>query len=311
MEWLSRSAIEELPAEDLGITEARCRGAIAQNSASAILHYRLARILERENRGAEANIEYVMARDLDVCRYRAPSSFRQIARQVAQENSGRGVHFLDLKPVFDEATKFAAPGEDLFLEHVHFTLEGHWLMARTIAHSIVQDVMPETEGVRWNDGSVPTEQERDEWLGLLAEDQLVAHTIAHNLSLSSPYDKAVDAEWFRTQSDAKLIQMEKDLAPFQVARFSVLNDKAKLDDLVDSLGRAELDRGDPFKALKLFEIGARRRTWMPNSLVFSAVSLEQLGRKSEAKKAIQASWQTTLPATKPIEELRMKMLKRL
>ena len=69
-----------------------------------------------------------------------------------------------------DASEGRSPGRELFTEHVHFTLDGHWLVARTIARKVVEVICHQ----EWNAKAVPSTEERDERLGLIPLDQLSA-----------------------------------------------------------------------------------------------------------------------------------------
>ena len=74
----------------------------------------------REGRFAEA-------RDLDPLRFRADSRINRIIRDVA---GAAGTELVDAEVLFAE------PGARHFLDHVHFTMEGNWILARAIAARI-------------------------------------------------------------------------------------------------------------------------------------------------------------------------------
>jgi hypothetical protein len=69
---------------------------------------------------------YERARDLDVVRFRAPSAFNTVIRRVA---SATGATYVPVAERAAERTLSGAPGEDLFLEHVHPNRDGYALIA--------------------------------------------------------------------------------------------------------------------------------------------------------------------------------------
>jgi lysophospholipase L1-like esterase len=71
---------------------------------------------------------FVRARDEDVVRFRAPSAFNDIIRRVTRD---RGAVYVPVAETFDSAATGGAPGNDLFLEHVHPNVRGEALIART------------------------------------------------------------------------------------------------------------------------------------------------------------------------------------
>ena len=80
-----------------------------------LLAYRQAQCFEMLERRADAAEGYTLAADLDGCRFRAPSSFASIVREVA-EREPAGVYFCDVAGQFKNVSRFPAPGSDLFLE---------------------------------------------------------------------------------------------------------------------------------------------------------------------------------------------------
>lgn len=84
-----------------------------------------ARLDAGDSTGARA--AFVRARDLDVIRFRAPSAFVDVARRVA---AAEGAVYVPVAERLAAASPVGIPGKDLFLEHVHVTAEGSWLIAR-------------------------------------------------------------------------------------------------------------------------------------------------------------------------------------
>lgn len=75
---------------------------------------------------------FVLARDLDAIRFRAPSEINATLRKVTAENQSRGVGLVPLEEWFVEAAAYGIPGFGHFVEHLHFNLEGADLAARAI-----------------------------------------------------------------------------------------------------------------------------------------------------------------------------------
>lgn len=82
-------------------------------------------------------VELKNARDLDGLRFRAPGRLNDIIRQIGVE-SGNHVTVVDIEPAFDEYSGKGCPGYDLFVDHVHPTAYGHYLIALTIARQLVE-----------------------------------------------------------------------------------------------------------------------------------------------------------------------------
>ncbi len=281
--------------------------AILAEPQDAVLHYRLAQCLEHLGRSDAAAREYQLACDYDVCRYRAPSVFREIAADVAQSDKLHAIHFVDLAPEFAGATQFTAPGHDLFIDHVHFTVEGDWLVATTLGRSLVEQVCQGS----WRESAIPSDAERDQWLNLLTEDRVVSYALGWILTTVSPLDQAVDVERHRETLQAKIEYYASQLSNEDSACFASLDPKTRVNDLIDGLGRANLDLGLTHHAVDLFERGKRRRPWMPNSFVFAAVCYEKMGRRQRAIENIEQSYHTTMPETVPLRAVQRDLSRRL
>jgi tetratricopeptide (TPR) repeat protein len=87
------------------------------DAGHAELAYRLAQTLAASGPAAEAGAWYARARDADTRRFRTDSRLNQILRDTARR---RAVELVDAEADFREA----AQDDTLFLDHVHFTLEG-------------------------------------------------------------------------------------------------------------------------------------------------------------------------------------------
>lgn len=266
--------------------------------------YWLARCLDQAGRKDEARRYFTRARDLDGFRYRAPSSFQRIAREVASKGQDAGIQFVDLVPGFARASEHGVPGHGLFLEHVHFSLEGHWLVARTLAKAIVERI----RGDAWNEGAMPTVEERDMWLGVTKEDRIVATKLATFLLEGPPFDKSVDSKRQRQSLAAKTEGLLDGLSQEDRQAFESLDPKTKIDDLVDGLGRVHLSKGELECALAYFALGGRRRPWMPNSFVFAAIAHHLLGHDKEAVEDAERSFHTPMPETGPLRIERNALL---
>lgn len=100
----------------------------------AELHFRWAQCAEQLGDLAEAKGHYQQARDLDALRFRADSRINQIITNSLLLNPK--VRLIDVAGQFSQASQNGIPGETLFYEHVHFTPEGNYLLARQVAQSV-------------------------------------------------------------------------------------------------------------------------------------------------------------------------------
>lgn len=81
---------------------------------------------------------FAEARDADRLRFRADSRIQQIIRETAASGA----------TLADAEREFGVAGGELFYEHVHFTPEGNYRLARTIAASMVRGTAPSLETLR-------------------------------------------------------------------------------------------------------------------------------------------------------------------
>ena len=121
-------------AGDPETARAAYRQALALFDRHAGLVHRLAQAEQAAGDLAAARAAYRRARDLDTQRFRADSRLNDIVRAVAKV---KGVELVDAEAAFAAASpERGAPGEELFLDHVHFTFEGTRLLAGLFAAAL-------------------------------------------------------------------------------------------------------------------------------------------------------------------------------
>jgi lysophospholipase L1-like esterase len=99
----------------------------AYNSATAAL---------QAGDSTRARTAFVLARDLDVVRFRAPSVFDSVVQRVVQR-FGSGATYVPMMETFAAQSAAGVPGGELFLEHVHPNRAGVRLMARAFLQAMV------------------------------------------------------------------------------------------------------------------------------------------------------------------------------
>jgi tetratricopeptide (TPR) repeat protein len=131
--WQTLFGEAETAFADGHCTRGPCAEALASlDRAAAIdgryahLHYLRGRILDALGRPAEAKAAYERARDEDVCPLRALGSMRAIVDEVAAQ---RGVPVVDFVEIVEQMSPDGIPGEEVFLDHVHPTIEGNRRLA--------------------------------------------------------------------------------------------------------------------------------------------------------------------------------------
>ncbi len=129
---LVRSAIEE---KDHIRAVSVAKNALAIDRRDAGLLYLYARALYALDRTDEALSVFTQARDEDICPLRALTPISAIVSNVAQnKNTG----FIDFDHIVKQHSVNGIPGSELFLDHVHPTIEGNRLLALAIVQEMTQ-----------------------------------------------------------------------------------------------------------------------------------------------------------------------------
>jgi Tfp pilus assembly protein PilF len=114
----------------------RADSAVGADSGYARSRYVRARVLEQLERHAEAEGEYQAARDLDCLRFRASGDFTRLLESVC---SSTGVPMAPVDSAFRSHAPHGIIGGELITEHLHPTIAGYRVMARTWAASIIEN----------------------------------------------------------------------------------------------------------------------------------------------------------------------------
>jgi tetratricopeptide (TPR) repeat protein len=104
----------------------------------AELHYRRAQCLAAIGDFDEAHAAYVLARDCDALRFRADSRTNEVIRDVVAASQSPNVQLVDLATACDadSRTPRGTVGNELLLEHVHFTFSGNYVIAQSLFEAI-------------------------------------------------------------------------------------------------------------------------------------------------------------------------------
>lgn len=135
--------------------------AAALSSEHAWLCYLQGRALERLGRKAQARRAFRRARDLDTKPWRAPAAHNAVIRTVAAEHEAA---LADVEAAFAVAAPAQGVGWEWMVDHVHFSVAGQVLLARTILHRIAQQqamdlgLLQSEEAYRRALGDLPVER---------------------------------------------------------------------------------------------------------------------------------------------------------
>ena len=179
-EVLYKAGGELEAARKWGEAAGKFEAAAAIDDRFAELQFRLGRCLLKLDRLADARQRFELARDLDGLRFRADSTINETIRAEAAAGKASGVHLVDAELALGEGNSEARgiSGGEVFFEHVHFTFDGNYLLARAVIEQ-VRSAMSQLENVP-PQGEVPSRQRCAELLALTPWDeyQLAAEMVA-------------------------------------------------------------------------------------------------------------------------------------
>ena len=127
------AAQELFKAENYAAAFAQCDRAVELDPLHAGSRYLRARILLALGESKRAEADFKRARDDDVCTLRAPEEIIEIVRKCAQEAS---VPLVDFVKWVEQNSVDGIPGDALFLDHVHGTLDAYRELALKLADSM-------------------------------------------------------------------------------------------------------------------------------------------------------------------------------
>ncbi len=288
----------EAALEDLDQAEALDDAAV---STSARLWWRKAQCLDALGRHAEAARAFRRARDLDGCRFRAPSTFRRIVSEVAR-GGGPQVHYFDLPAALEELGNGRVPGDEIFLEHVHYNLTGH----RTVARLLARFICTHVAHVAWDDKSFPSDDEWDRRLGIMVQDQLAADSLTLELLQNPPFKEAFDVQQSRQVVLARIRDGFAKLDPIDRAVFSELPMSLMGGDLAMVLAESLWRLGHRDRALAMIQRELVRRPWSISARNRMAEWLFAVGETEKARRivAVSAEW---APANEDVRRLKARL----
>lgn len=254
---LVEEAEQLLSAGDAARAQPLLSSAEAIDPHHARLLYRQGQCLESLGHVAEAATKFELARDHDGCRFRAPSSFRDVVRKVAEESKSSGVHFADWAGDLAASVAPRAVGSDLFLEHVHYRLSGHYRLAVYLAEVVQTEII----GGEWNERLALAYEEMREELRISAQDELAARSLALQVQQISPFAEALDAAAHARRLSDEIRQLFLTLSPTDQSLFASLSMADMQQNLPLALARAYDRAGDAATAKKWRDTAALRRPW--------------------------------------------------
>ena len=269
--------------------------AIAQYEAAARiddrfadLQFRLGRCFFNMKQYADADRCFISARDLDALRFRADSRINEVIREVATKQKAAGVYFTDAEKALSNSdlSPHGIPGKELFYEHVHFTFEGNYLLARAMLDQ-VHDALP--KAIRSGKiGEVPSQEQCAKALVLTQWDAYnMANQMAQMLShppFSNQLDHANLLITAREQAARLRILSQTPQARHDAwtAYESALREYPDDVDLHIRFAHLAVDFGQPEAAAEQMESIVQKLPWSSDMHMLFGNVLKRCGRNDEA-----------------------------
>jgi len=140
-QWEERfaAAQEAERAGNLAAAESAYRAAMALDDHYAELVFRLARLLMRAGRDAEAQPLFQWALDLDTLRFRTDSALNAVIRNL-DLSTLPNAEVVDLVTTISAQSPHGVIGDEALYEHVHLTLRGAYDVARQLFDRVAEDL---------------------------------------------------------------------------------------------------------------------------------------------------------------------------
>ncbi|MFQ5488715.1 MAG: tetratricopeptide repeat protein, partial [Gammaproteobacteria bacterium] len=134
----NRQALTAFQAGDYEKAEALLLQALQLDENSAAVYFKLARLYEAKGDYGRARRFYEQAKDLDSLRFRAPRTFNDIIRELAAKY---GASIVEVAQRFEQRSPHGLVGGTLFMEHLHPSVEGFFLLADSYYEALLQSGM--------------------------------------------------------------------------------------------------------------------------------------------------------------------------
>jgi tetratricopeptide (TPR) repeat protein len=150
--------------------------------------FRLGRCLWNIEQFDKAKEHYEKAKELDTLRFRADSQINEIIRKVGHQYPTDVVYFVDSAEEFEKESPHGCPGFELFLEHVHPTFSGNYVLAKTVFAGVEEALAEKTGEKKAKDAEMPGEEFCAKRLAFTISDSfLLMQANLQNISENQPY----------------------------------------------------------------------------------------------------------------------------
>jgi tetratricopeptide (TPR) repeat protein len=263
---------------------ARFEAAVRLDPHFAELHFRLARCYEAAGKLDLARQHYSLACDWDALQFRADRRINEMIRLAAERRRSRGVLFADAAAAFAAGplAENGVPGARLFNDHVHFTFDGDYQLARFLLPSV-------GTALRLGPGSAPPPT-RDECalaLGFTPVDEMNVLAAMAQQTSKPPFLDQLEHAQRQAEADRRVRERlsRTTMRDFEQAAAVYRSAIARNPDdwmLRYNFGRLFSQFGQPAKAAAEYEFVVKR---LPRQRVFRlnlGDALLQSGRPTEA-----------------------------
>jgi tetratricopeptide (TPR) repeat protein len=254
----------------------------------ADLAFRRGRCLAALARWEEARKQFALARDLDTLRFRADSWINGTIREVAGGQQSASVSLADAEKALASSGLAVGgiSGDGLFYEHVHFTFDGSYLLARALLPEI-EAALPRLADSRRQE-SILSREECAEALGLTPCDEYhIANLMTATLSeppFTGQLDHAAHMDLIRKRAE-KLGRVANTPTIIEASyRACEAAFGRTPDDWVcrHRLGKLALESGRPQTALEHLRAVAKEFPWDCEVNMNLASAARQCGKLDEA-----------------------------
>lgn len=254
----------------------------------AELAYLQARCQYALGRFADARRNFDRARDLDTLRFRTDSRLNQIVEETATQWRQRGVFFCNTVAAMATNLPNGVPGAEMFLDHVHLTFDGNYLLARAMADQILPRLQKGGgDGREW-----ASAEDCAKRLALTPWHEYQICEVLQRRLLEAPFTNQLDHAARQQHFIQKLIELRPALSPEglqtseQLCRDALAQNPAD-PVLHETFGRLLAAAGKNEAALAEFQQVAR--SWPEHSAAFNNIGLlcAKLGRPREAEEAFR------------------------
>ena len=259
----------------------------------AELQFRLGGCLAALGRPGEARDRFVLARDLDVLRFRADSRINAIIREVAAEEEALGVHGVDAEQALanSDLASDGILGEDLFYEHVHLTFDGNYLLARSVMEQ-VESALPQLAASSKGEAVLSREQ-CAELLALTSWDEYQMALLMAGMTADPPFTNQFDHDRRQASVREHVTRLERVASTPDALRKSCSVYEAALErtpgdwTLHHRFAKLAMAMNQPLTAIEHLRIALKKDPLDPVALNDLGSSLSDCGRADEAMKCYQ------------------------